>query len=195
MAHRHLAQEARERREGEHATGRDPDVRVPHGAEVALPRGPTVFGFASVDDTIELKGKHLAHVPDDDLDLREGVEEAAVEEAQDVEADFLMPIPGIDTERISDRWWVVALEPRRPVFGRTDGMEIDRNVELLGSREQGPVGFVVVEAALVVIVDQGADKAKLLNTASQLVGGGRGIRDRDRGPATKAGRMLLDGCR
>ena len=90
MASRRLAQEAREGRQGEHATGRDPNVRVPYGAEVALLRRPTAFRFANVDVTIEFKGKHFAHVPDDDLDLWEGVEEAAVEETQDVEADFLI---------------------------------------------------------------------------------------------------------
>lgn len=74
-------------------------------------------------------------------------------------------------------------------------MEIDRNVKFLGLCKQGPVGFVVIEAPLVVIVDQGADKTQLLNTASQFVRGGRWIRYRDRSPATEAGRMLLDCCK
>ena len=90
VLHGHLTHQARERREGEHATGRDPDVCVPHGAEVALPRRPSHFRLANVDDAVKLEGEHFAHVADDDFDVGEGVEEAAVEEAEDVEADFLV---------------------------------------------------------------------------------------------------------
>ena len=74
-------------------------------------------------------------------------------------------------------------------------MQIDRNVEFLCPCKQRPVGFVVIEAALIVVVDQGADKAELLDTASQLVGGGYWIRYRDRSPATETSGMFLDCCR
>ena len=65
-----------------------------------------------------------------------------------------MPFAAINAERVSDRWWVVALESRQPVFGRSRGMEIDRNVKFLGLCKQGPVGFVVIAAPFVVIVDE-----------------------------------------
>lgn len=73
-------------------------------------------------------------------------------------------------------------------------MEIDGNVEFLRSRKEGPVGLVVIEMALVVIVDQGPDEAELLHTSRQLIRGGRRIRHWDRRPATKPRRMLSN-CR
>ena len=87
---RHLTQQARERREGEHAARGDPDVAVPDRAEVALPRRPTAFRLTDVDDAVELEGEHFSHVPNDDLDAREFVEEATVEQAQNVKADLLI---------------------------------------------------------------------------------------------------------
>lgn len=73
-------------------------------------------------------------------------------------------------------------------------MEIDRNVEFLSSSKKRPIGFIVIETALVVIVYEGADKAQLLDAANQFVGRGYWIRYRDRRPATKAGRMLCYCC-
>lgn len=73
-------------------------------------------------------------------------------------------------------------------------MEIDGNVEFLGSRKEGPVGLVVIEMALVVIVDQGPDEAELLHTSRQLIRCGCRIRQRDGRPATKPQWMLLN-CR
>ena len=58
-------------------------------------------------------------------------------------------------------------------------MKIYWNVHFLGSCKEGPVSFIVIETALVVIVNQGADKTELLNTTSQFVGRGCWIRDRD----------------
>ena len=65
-------------------------------------------------------------------------------------------------------------------------MDIDRNVKSHGLGKEGPVGFIVIETALVVVVYQSADKAELLNTKSKLVGRGCWVRYRDRGPATEA---------
>ena len=45
-------------------------------------------------------------------------------------------------------------------------MEIDRNVEFLGSSKERPVHFIVIKTALVVIVNEGADKAELLDIAN-----------------------------
>ena len=45
-------------------------------------------------------------------------------------------------------------------------MEIDRDIEILGSSKERPVRFIVIKPALVVVVDEGADKAELLDTAS-----------------------------
>ena len=56
-------------------------------------------------------------------------------------------------------------------------MDVDGHVERLGSGEEGPVGFVVIEDAGVVVVDQGADEAELLDAAGQLVGCGWRVRD------------------
>ena len=47
-------------------------------------------------------------------------------------------------------------------------MEIDGNVEFLGSFKEGPIRNIIVEMALVMVVDQGANKTKLFNTSSQL---------------------------
>ena len=85
-----LAEQAAKGREGEHAARRDPEVGVPDGAEGALAGGPAVFCFANVDDAVELEGEHFAHVADYELDGGEGVEEAAVVEAEDVEAYFFV---------------------------------------------------------------------------------------------------------
>lgn len=87
---RHLTQQARERREGEHAARGNPDVTVPDRAEVALSRRPAAFRLSDVDDAVELEGEHFSHVPNDDLDAREFVEEATVEQAQNVKADLLI---------------------------------------------------------------------------------------------------------
>lgn len=73
-------------------------------------------------------------------------------------------------------------------------MEVDQDIEFLGPRKEGLVCFVVVENALVLIVDQGADKTELLNTACQFVGRGCWIRYRDRRPTPEAGWMPIDGC-
>lgn len=73
-------------------------------------------------------------------------------------------------------------------------MEIYGNVEFLSSREEGPVGLVVIEMALVVIVDQSPDEAELLHTSRQLIRGGRRIHHRNGCPTVKPGRMLLN-CR
>ena len=43
-------------------------------------------------------------------------------------------------------------------------MEVDWNVEFLGPRKKRPVGGIVIEFTLVVIVNKGADKTKLLDT-------------------------------
>ena len=58
-------------------------------------------------------------------------------------------------------------------------MDVDGDVERLGSGEEGPVGFVVVEDAGVVVVDQGADEAELLDAPGQLVRRGGRVRDTD----------------
>ena len=42
-------------------------------------------------------------------------------------------------------------------------MKVDWNVELLGPRKKRPVGGIVIESTLVVIVDKGANKAELLD--------------------------------
>ena len=87
---RRLTHEAGERCEGEDAARRDPNVGVPNSAQVALAGRPAPVRHSDFDDPVELEGEHLAHVPDDELDVWERVKEAAVEEAQDVEADFLV---------------------------------------------------------------------------------------------------------
>ena len=56
-------------------------------------------------------------------------------------------------------------------------MDVDGHVEFLSSGEEGPVGFVVIEDTGVVVVDQGADEAELLDAAGQLVGRGWWVRD------------------
>ena len=86
----HLTQQARERREGEHAARGNPDVAVPDRAEVALPRWPAALCLTDVDDAVELEGEHFSHVPNDDLEAREFVEEATIEQAQNVKADLLI---------------------------------------------------------------------------------------------------------
>ena len=73
-------------------------------------------------------------------------------------------------------------------------MEIDGNIKFLGSRKEGPVVLVVVEMALVVIVDQGPDEAELLHTSRQLIRSGCRIYHGDGRLATKPRRMLLN-CR
>lgn len=45
-------------------------------------------------------------------------------------------------------------------------MEIDGNVEFLGSFKEGPVRNIIVEMALVVVVNQGPNKTKLFNTST-----------------------------
>ncbi len=87
---RHLTQQACERRKREHAARGNPDVVVPDRAEIALPRWPAAFRLTDVNDAVELEGKHFSHVPNEDLDAREFVEEATVEQAQNVKADLLI---------------------------------------------------------------------------------------------------------
>lgn len=87
---RHLTQQAREWREGEHAARGNPDVAVPDRTEVALPRRPAALRLTDVNDAVELEGEHFSHVPNEDLDAREFVEEATVEQAQNVKADLLI---------------------------------------------------------------------------------------------------------
>ena len=64
-------------------------------------------------------------------------------------------------------------------------MEIDGNIEFLGPFEEGPISRVIVEMALVVIVDQGPDETELLHTAGELVCSCSRIRDGDRRPTSK----------
>ena len=73
-------------------------------------------------------------------------------------------------------------------------MEVDWNVEFLGPRKKGPVGGIVIEFTLVMIVDKGADETELLDTTGQLVGRGCWVRDGNCRPAAEAGRMLVDCC-
>ena len=76
----------------------------------------------------------------------------------------LTPIPAWETKRRSDWLWVIALESRRPLFSWIGGMEVDWNVEFLGPRKKRPVGGIVIEFTLVVIINKGADKTELLDT-------------------------------
>ena len=45
-------------------------------------------------------------------------------------------------------------------------MEIDGDVEFLGSFEEGPVSCIIVEMPSVVVVNQGPNKSELLETTS-----------------------------
>ena len=45
-------------------------------------------------------------------------------------------------------------------------MEIDGNVEFLGSFKEGPIRDIVIEVALVVVQNQGPNKTKLRNTST-----------------------------
>ena len=73
-------------------------------------------------------------------------------------------------------------------------MEVDWNIEFLGPRKKRPIGYVIIESTLVVIVDEGADETELLDSTSQFVGRGGWVRDWDCRPATEAGWMLADCC-
>ena len=48
-------------------------------------------------------------------------------------------------------------------------MEIDGNVEFLGSFKEGPISCIMVEMLPVVIVIQGSNKTELLDTTSQFI--------------------------
>ena len=87
---RRLTDQARKRREGEHPRRSHPDITRPDLAQAAPLLRPTRFRLPNVDFAVEEEGEAFAHVADDELDGGELVEKAAVEEAEDVEAYFLV---------------------------------------------------------------------------------------------------------
>lgn len=71
-------------------------------------------------------------------------------------------------------------------------MEIDGNVEFLGSFKEGPISCIIVELLPVVIVIQGSNKTELLDTTRQFICSGIGVQHGHCRPAPEARR---NGCR
>ena len=73
-------------------------------------------------------------------------------------------------------------------------MEVDGDIEVLRARKDGPVSFIVVKTSLVVIVDECADEAKLLDTACEFLNCGGRVRHGEHCPASETRRVFLDPC-
>ena len=77
-----------------------------------------------------------------------------------------MPTPPGDTNTIDDSRCIIPMDARGPIIGWIGGMEIDGNVEFLGSFKERPISGIIVQKSSVVIVNQGPNKPGLLNTTS-----------------------------
>lgn len=171
--------------------GRDPDVPIPHVLEGRLVLAPP---HTQLRDPAQHERKHLAHVPYDELERGEAVEQPARDKAEDVRRDVRVPSERAGRDGLAGRQGEVAGVERRELRrGRPRRVQVDGHVEVGRRGPEREVGrVVVVGAGGRVVVDQRADEAELADAAREFGGRGRGVGDREHGEPCEAAWDVLD---
>ena len=122
---------------------------------------------------------------DDDSELREPVEHAADDQAQQVQA-------GLDGEAEDGAFESLVEHRRDQALGGRVGVEVERQVERLGGLEDRPEFGVVEVFVIDVGIDDRADEAEVL-APLQFGGGVPGVLRCDGGEGAEAVGVLLAG--
>ncbi len=122
-------------------------------------------------------------MPDEDLELREAVEESRGEETKDVQSRLRKPAPTVRAECSSYVLGIVSLVVLEHGIRSECWMQINGNVQLLRFLKHGPEMLVVVETAIEMVIDQCSYETEFLDTASQFFGCGFGFGDGEHGKA------------
>ncbi|KAJ0158904.1 Positive regulator of purine utilization [Colletotrichum tanaceti] len=202
-----LVDDVAERRRGEVARGRDPDVAaevvvdglLAHAAAapvaVALGLGDGLLDVLEpVVDAPKVKGELLAQVADDDLEAREAVEDAVGDEAHEVQADAVG-----EGQRRADEVLALGVELVQDDVGGPRRVDVDGHVEVADDAPEGVVLGLVVElvrlaalAGVLEVAEQRAVEAELAHAARQLPARLRRVVHRQAGEGAEPVAVVLD---
>jgi len=132
-------------------------------------------------------------MPDHDLQPREPIEQPAGIKSQDVQPGIGMPAPAKSRQMLRDAIRIIAFVMLEHLLAGKGRMDVQRDIQLLRLFKDGPEFRGVVEFAVQMVVQEGADKTKVADAAGEFRGGGERVNHGQQGEASQAGGVLGDG--